>query len=108
MVLSLLAASADAATWKPLSGIYAITPESYLDPPEGEGPRSHFRLQLTGEAARDLYHAMDVEAQVDDCTGAMAKNAGNMQCLYFEAEDRFDCHFSIDLRRQEIDYGVAC
>lgn len=108
LMLLVTASFASASEWKPLSGTYAVTAESYLDPPEGENPRSHYRFQLTGESAKDLYEAMSAEAIVDDCTGARAKNLGNMQCLYFEADARFDCHFSINLVNQEIESGVAC
>ena len=108
ILLFLVSIPATGSDWKQLSGIYAITPEYYLDPSEEEDPKSHLRLQLSGESAKDLYSAMKVEVVIDECTGGKAKNIGNMQCLYFEDQNKYDCHFSIKLNEQTIDYGVAC
>lgn len=98
----------NASEWRQLSGIYSISAENYLHPTEEEPSDSHLRLQLTGEVAKDLYIAMKVEPVKDDCTDVQAKNIGNMQCLFYAAEDKYDCHFSINIAEQRIDYGVAC
>ncbi|MEH6471934.1 MAG: hypothetical protein V7752_11840 [Halopseudomonas sp.] len=113
LLLSTLTPLLWAADWKPIDGIYAVTAEGYLDPAESDPKDSHYRLQLQGQSAEDLYLAMKVEPEVDECTGGWAKNVAQMQCLFFEREPvgsarRYECHFSIDIAKQSISYGVAC
>jgi len=110
LLLLLTAAAADvtAADWKAVRGIYAVTANNYLDPSETEPKDSHLRLQLSGEAARELYRAMKVRESRDECTGAIAKKVGEMQCLFYRGEKRYACHFSIDIMRQMVEYGIAC
>jgi len=97
-----------AADWKDVTGIYAITAEDYLDPPPEQKENTHFRLQLTGDSAKDLYNAMSVEPIEDECTGGMAKSIQQMRCLYFESDGTYECHFSINIAGQKIEYGIAC
>jgi len=106
--LASFAAIAHSAEWKAIEGIYAITAENYLDPATSEPSDSHFRLQLRGSSARELYAAMKIAPVADECTGALAKNLGEMQCLYFKENASYECHFSINLARQSVEYGVAC
>ena len=97
-----------AADWKPVNGTYAITAKNYLDPSDAEPENSHVRFQLTGDAAKDLYFAMKAAEKPDECTGATAKNVGEMQCLFYENDQKYACTFSIDIAQQKIEYGVAC
>ena len=96
------------ADWKNIEGIYAVTSKGYLDPTETEEKDSHFRIQLKDQSAKDLYLAMKVEPVSDECTGGMAKNINDMQCLYFKDTSSYECHFSINISQQKIEYGVAC
>lgn len=100
--------SALAADWKPLVGTYAVTGASAVDPPPGESQTSHFRMQLTGASAKDLFLAIPGAAVADDCTGGQAKSAGQLRCVHFEDSDSYECAFAIDLLNHEIDYGVVC
>jgi hypothetical protein len=97
-----------AADWKPLSGTYAVTAEHYLDPSPEEPTNSHFRLQLTGSAAKDLYLAIPGNPSLDECTGAQAKSSGELECLYFKDGAKYECAFSLDLIEHKVEYGVAC
>lgn len=103
--LSLAAQSAD---WKEIEGIYAVTTKHYLSDTGTDTTASHYRFQLKGTSAKDLYESMDVESVTDDCTGGLAKNINEMQCLYFKQNDTYECHFSIHIASQKIEYGVAC
>lgn len=107
-VLLALSASGDAAEWKPLSGSYAVTTENYLDPAESESRNSHFRVQLSGQAAKDLFMAMKVTESKDECTGAMAKKVEAMQCIHYASPERYVCAFSLNVMAQKIEYGVSC
>lgn len=98
----------EAADWQPIEGIFAITAEHYLDPGSNESQDSHLRFQLEGLTAKELFRAMEVEPYTDDCTDAVAKSIKNMQCLFYPDNHKYQCHFSIDLHKQKIDYGVAC
>ena len=97
-----------AADWKPVKGTYAVTAQNYLDPSDSEPKDSHVRFQLSGETAKDLYLAMKVAEKPDECTGATAKQIGEMQCLYYKKEKKYACHFSLNVAQQKIEYGVAC
>jgi hypothetical protein len=97
-----------AADWKPVEGTYAVTAASYLDPPEEEPKDSHVRFQLSGETARDIFLAMKSAEKPDECTGAKSRQIGEMQCLHYEGERRYVCHFSLNVAHQKIEYGVTC
>ncbi len=105
ITLSSIAFSAD---WNKINGLYAVTPENYLDSPKNELKDTHYRFQLTGKSAKNLYAAIKVTPVKDECTNAQAKNIGNMQCLYFKESSSYECHFSINIAEQKIEYGVAC
>lgn len=111
LFVALMAASTSApyaADWKPVKGTYAVTANNYLDPSEDEPKDSHVRFQLSGETAKDIYLAMKVAEKPDECTGATAKQIGEMQCLFYKNERKYACHFSLNVAQQKIEYGVAC
>lgn len=108
LVLMAAPVSLWAADWKIVQGTYAVTAKNYLDPSEAEPKESHVRFQLSGETAEDLYLAMKVAEKPDVCTGATAKQIGEMQCLYYKNDKKYVCNFSIDVMRQKVEYGVAC
>ena len=99
---------ATSSDWKDISGIYAVTAESLIDPGEDDPSNSHYRIQLKGDSAKALFQAMNVEPRIDECTGASAKSIGEMQCLLFENSGTYECHFSINIDEQTIEYGVVC
>ena len=107
LVATLISFSGKSADWKTVHGTYAVTAENYLDPAE-ELEGSHIRFQLSGETAKDIFLAMNVVETLDECTGATAKQIGEMQCMFHESEMRYACHFAINLALQTIEYGVAC
>src|SRR5688500_10955482 len=106
--LLLLSPITQASAWKAIEGVYAVTPENYLDPSEGEIKDSHYRLQLKGEAAKELYNAMKAKPTKDECTGGMAKTQGEMRCIFYEQGKSYECNFSINIVEQKIEYGIAC
>lgn len=108
LIIIIISPFAFSADWKNINGLYAITSKGYLDPVENETKDSHYRIQLQGESAKDLFLAMKVKSVKDECTGAEAKNIDDMQCLYFKQNSRYECHFSINIENQKIEYGVAC
>ena len=63
------------AEWSEIEGIYAITAENLIDPAENEQKDSHYRIQLTGASAKDLYTTMKTDPVDDECPGRMFKNA---------------------------------
>jgi hypothetical protein len=105
---ALLSPAVRAADWHPIKGSYAITASSPLDTADGEPKDSHLRIQLEGRAARDLYRAMKGREIKDECTGGLVRKAGEMRCVRRASPERYECDFSIDLRRQRIEYGVPC
>ena len=97
-----------ANVWNQLDGVYAVTSSSVINQAEHLPDNSHYRFTLRGDSAKDLYLAMPATPSIDSCTGATAKNIQQMQCLFFNNEKYYECHFSIDIARQKIEYGVPC
>jgi hypothetical protein len=93
--------------WKPLQGQYAITAQN-LEPAEDELLDTHFRIQLTGVTAKELYDSMKVPETKDECTGAARRVVGKMRCLRFEDSKWYECDFSVNVMKQKIEYGVSC
>ena len=93
-----------AAEWHKIDGIYAITSKNMVSPVED----SHLKIQLKGKPAKDLFKAMKVNEIVDECTGAMSKTVGEMSCFYYASTKKYECHFSIDIMQQNIEYGMPC
>ena len=85
-----------------------MTHKNYLNPAKDEQKSSHYRLQLKGDSAKDLYNAMQIKPVLDDSTRGLAKNIGEMQCIYFKAGKTYQCNFSINIAEQSIKHGVAC
>lgn len=100
--------TAHSAEWNELEGIYAVTAKNYLNQSVAESNETHYRIQLKGQSAEDLYRAISGKPALGDCTSGMAKNAGEMQCLYFGKENKYECHFSINLEQQSVEYGISC
>lgn len=91
----------------PLEGTFFVSPESYIDPSPNE-KNTHYRISLKGQSAKELYDLMDSEIQLDQCTGVESKTVGAMQCFLFKNKRGYECHFSIDVKNQKIEYGLAC
>lgn len=106
--LLLFPLSAYPADWNDISGTYAVTAESLIDPGESPKMDSHYRIQLRGDSARALFEAMKAPTYTDECTGGAAKTVGEMQCVHFVATGEYECHFSINIAEQRIEYGIVC
>ena len=100
----IISTSVTAAEWHKISGTYAITARDMVSSVED----SHLRIQLKGKSAQDLFNAMKVNEKIDECTGGMSKSVGEMECLYFTDTKKYECHFSVDIMRQKIEYGLSC
>lgn len=107
-IVMAISSTAFSANWNNIDGIYSVTSDNYMDPSENEPKNTHYRIQLKGKSAKDLYTAISVKPVRDECTGAQSKNIGEMQCLFFKESATHECHFSINIPKQKIEYGVAC
>lgn len=94
--------------WHPLEGEFSVTGEHLIDPSPEDPDNSHFRMVLRGKSAEALFRNMPVEPSEDLCTGAEARRIGDMVCLRFEPESRYECDFSIKLESQQIGFGRVC
>ena len=93
-----------------LTGQYDITGKTSIDPPGSEPRDTHFRVYITGEAAKDLYNNMKAKPIEDLCLddGSISKFSGHMQCTKIKNKGNYECRFAIDIQNQKIDYGWAC
>ena len=112
VTILLLLAALPVAAWQynSLSGQYRIASQTVIDPPPSEARDTHLHLELSGAAARDLYHAMKVKPQPDECAenGALIKTVGEMQCLRSQDGKEFQCSFAIDIANQKITGASVC
>jgi hypothetical protein len=91
-----------------VTGQFALTGRSTVDPLPGEPGDTHFRMYLTGDAARALFDAMKVDARQEACDarpGWREKRIGGTQCATDGRSS--ECHFVINVQAQTIE-GWAC
>ena len=91
----------------PLEGSFFVSPKGYIDPSPND-KNTHYRISLKGQSAKELYDLMESKVEIDHCTGALSKRVGAMQCYFFKNKRNYECHFSIDVKNQKIEYGLAC
>ncbi len=104
------AVSAHAAPPQPLTGTYAFTGKTLVDPPPSERPDTHFVVTLDGAAARDLYQKLKATPRRDACLddGSMTKRAGDVQCTATVKPKGHVCTFAIDLVQHKLAAGAVC
>ena len=112
MLTLLMVVSSAALAWqyKQLSGSYRISGQTFYDPPENEPQDTHFYVELTGSAAKDLFKKMKVTPVADVCadTGTLSKTIGEMRCTQSANGKQHRCWFGIDIKNQRITNGVVC
>jgi hypothetical protein len=108
--LILISTLAVAAAYNQLTGTYSIGGITLYDPPENEPQNTHLYIQLTGDAAKDLYQTMKAKAKPDICgdEGSQTKMIGNMQCVHTPNTKTYRCWFGVDVKNQKIVNGVVC
>ena len=99
-----------AAVYNQLTGTYRIRGQTLYDPPENEPQNTHLYIQLTGDAAKDLYQAMSAKPKPDICgdEGTQTKRIRNIQCSRSADNKIFHCWFGVDIKNQRIVNGVIC
>ena len=108
---ALLAAPASSQDpYQALSGTYAVSGKTAIDPPPDEPKDTHLQVFLTGSAARDLYQALKVRPVPDECVGhnARSKFSGGIACTMQEGGKDYECSFAIDLKAQKLEAIYAC
>lgn len=94
--------------WSQIEGSYVLTGSELIDPDPSKTQNTHLRFSLTGQVARDLYQAMDIDVVIDECTGLPSKSVKDMRCYFEKSDNSYMCDFSIDIAKQEIGYGLSC
>ena len=94
---------------KSLTGQFDVVGRHPIDPPPDEPPDTHFRVYLTGDAAKTLFEQMKVQAAPVLCgyyPDAREKRIGSMLCSTENRE--YECFFAINIQTQIIEGGWAC
>ncbi|HET7844960.1 MAG TPA: hypothetical protein VFL14_12470 [Xanthomonadales bacterium] len=93
-----------------LSGTYAIGGKTLVDPPPGEDPGSRYRVFLTGAAAKDLYDALRVKAEDDECLGdgSQSKRSGGISCTKLADDEGYECSFAVGVDGQSVEPATSC
>lgn len=93
-----------------LPGQYTLGGETPVDPPADEPQDTHFRIYLTGDAAKTLFNAMKAQAVRDVCVddGTMSKLIDAMQCSVLPDNKTYQCWFAIDIKNPRTAQGWAC
>ena len=109
LAASLIALSATAAETRRLSGTYALSSASIIDPAPGEQPRTHLRLHLTGFAANDLYRALPSNPKRDECfdDGSLTKREGEIMCTR-HPKGSHECWLGVELKTGKVVAGSVC
>ena len=104
-----LAFSLSAADPKRLTGTYALSPASLIDPAPGEQKDTHLRLHLTGAAATDVYRALRSKPKRDECLddGSLSKTQGEIMCTRHVKGDH-ECWFGIELKTRKVVGASVC
>ena len=99
-----------APTPQPLTGTYAFTGSTLVDPPPSEPQDTRFVVTLDGAAARDLYRKLKATPRRDACLvdGSMTKRAGDVQCTATAKPKGHVCTFAIDLVQRKLARGAVC
>ena len=111
VVLILVSSLAMAAVaYNQLTGTYRIGGKIFYDPPKNEPQDTHLYIQLTGDAAKDLYQTMQIKPKPDACgdEGSLTKVVGNMQCTRSVDTKTHRCWFGVNVINQKIVNGVVC
>jgi hypothetical protein len=91
---------------QPLTGEFDITGRTAVDPSPGEPRNTHFRMHLTGEAARTLYDQMQVAPRPSPCGDhpeRQVKRIGDTLC---STDGRiFECFLAINVQEQRVEGG---
>jgi hypothetical protein len=93
-----------------LTGTYALGGTTLVDPPPGEDPRSHYRVFLTGAAAKDLYDALRAAAEDDECLGdgSQVKRNGGISCTHLAEDDSYECSFAVGVDGGSVAPASSC
>src|SRR4029453_597953 len=109
--LALVASIACAASApRPLTGTYAFTGKTLIDPPPAEPQDTRFVVTLDGAAARDLYEKLKATPRRDACLddGSMIKRAGDVACTATVKPKGHVCTFAIDLTERKLAPSAVC
>ena len=105
--LSLLATATFAAEPSKLEGQYWLGTKTILDAPRGE-KRDRVYLSLSGNTARDIYHAIPGKPARSACDAdAWIKRAGDLECTRLGRSD-FACSLAITLEQGRTAPGSTC
>lgn len=99
----------------PLTGDFYVGP-SVEDQTDGDAaaPKDHYFITLTGESAKAMYEALQVEEVQDECVGRIAKWAKGLVCYGPKTSDGtvpdplYECSFGINLKNQSLELGGDC
>ena len=69
--------------------------------------KSHLYINITGDAAKTLYDSLAVKSLLDQCTGMKFKGIGNVACYEVDAEKKYFCGFSINLKQGNVEAGLG-
>ena len=69
--------------------------------------KSHLYINLTGDAAKQLYEELDGVPTKDECTGYMVKGKGNLGCYETEPGKKYFCSFSVNLAHAKVEAGLG-
>lgn len=93
-----------------LTGTYAFSGKTLIDPPAAEPQDTRFVVTLDGAAARDLYEKLKATPRRDACLddGSLTKRAGEVACTATVKPKGHVCTFAIDLTQRKLAPGAVC
>ena len=70
--------------------------------------KSHYHFRVSGDAAKAMFKSMPGNAVVNDCTGFLHKQAGQLNCYAKTIEQHFECNFAINIENNKLVSSSAC
>lgn len=104
-----LSAAAD-NSMKSLTGSYVTANRSFEVDPDPDDKRVRMYFELTEEAARDMYRAMNVKPIKNVCGlgEVMVKQKKNIACMHRVASDGHECVFVLNVASGDLENGFSC
>jgi hypothetical protein len=110
VTLSGIALAQDDPKPKPLTGDYYM---GAAGDAEGNAPKDHVYITLTGDAAKEMFDAMPGKPVHDECVGRISKWGEGLVC-HGAANDGspvnppYECELGIDLKKSRLEFGQDC
>ena len=100
---------------KPLTGTFYMAPA--MDAEDANAPVDHIYMSITGDAAKAMWDAIQVDPTPDECVGRMARWVQSMVCYgpatqmsgpLAPGDSPYECYLGVNLKNATLELGQDC